>query len=113
MKIKILVLSFLLLVIPSAAVMACGSPQSIYGRAFRQISPQFLMPVYKATIELRNAQGGLIQTARTNPFGYYRFEEIPVGETCILTVRHKGYQFSPQILAVFEEITDFNFMAEK
>lgn len=56
---------------------------------------------------------GNVRSAITNPFGYYHFDEIPFGETYVLSVRHKRYQFSPRVFFVTEEITDFNLTAEK
>ncbi|MEZ5426657.1 MAG: hypothetical protein R2747_10355 [Pyrinomonadaceae bacterium] len=54
---------------------------------------------------------GQTRSVRTNPFGYYRFDEVPVGEIYILTVRHKQYVFTPQIVLVTEGIKDLDFIA--
>lgn len=54
---------------------------------------------------------GISRTTMTNPFGNYRFEEIPVGETYTLSVRHKRFQFDPSlhILFVSEDLDEINF----
>ena len=44
-------------------------------------------------------------------FGYFRFDEIEVGQTYVFSVRHKFYQFTPQVLTVNEEISKLNFTA--
>lgn len=54
---------------------------------------------------------GNSRTALTNGFGYYRFEEIEVGQTYIISVRSKQYLFNQQVLTVAEELTDLNLTA--
>ncbi len=57
--------------------------------------------------------GGNVFMARTNPFGYYRFADVPAGSTYIITASAKRYQFatSPQVLFIAEERNDINFVA--
>ena len=57
---------------------------------------------------------GLPRIARTNSFGYYRFNEVNAGETYILTVAAKRYKFNPPttVLSVNQDFTDKNFVAE-
>ena len=68
--------------------------------------------ISNATVIL-TAPNGETRSVRTNTFGYFRFHEVESGATYTLQVRHKFYQFAPQILTVTEEITDLNFIAEK
>ncbi len=56
-------------------------------------------------------QTGNVRLARTNPFGYYSFEEIPAGATYIFSVSHKLYQFAPQVLTINEATDGLNFTA--
>ena len=53
-------------------------------------------------------------STRTSSFGYYKFDELEVGETYILTVNSKRYIFSQttRIISLFEEIADADFEAE-
>ncbi len=57
-----------------------------------------------------NAPDGTIRTALTNSFGYYRFDEVRVGEMYILSVVHKRFVFSnpTQAIIVNDEITDLD-----
>ena len=59
-------------------------------------------------------QYGVVRGVLTNAFGYYRFTEIPVGETYTVSVRHKRYQFvnNPQVVTVLDEISALDFTAE-
>lgn len=58
--------------------------------------------------------GGASQTAITNGFGYFSFQEIPSGETYIVTVRSKQYQFSngTRVLFVSDDVSDVIFIAD-
>ncbi len=42
----------------------------------------------------------------TNAFGYFRFPDIAAGQTCILQVGAKNYQFAPQVVNISENLTD-------
>lgn len=55
---------------------------------------------------------GNTQNVRTSSFGYYRFEEVAVGQTYIVGVKAKQYQFTPQIVAVTGEVRNLNFVPE-
>jgi len=50
--------------------------------------------------------------ARTSSFGYYRFDDVLAGETYIVSVTSKRYSFAPQVVSVFEELTDLDFTPE-
>jgi hypothetical protein len=46
----------------------------------------------------------------TASFGYYSFAEAVVaGQTVIITVQSKSYQFQPQIVTPLENVTELNF----
>lgn len=63
-------------------------------------------------ISLTDISGGESRLVRSSSFGYYQFDEIPVGETYILTVRSKRFVFAPQVVSVFEDLTELNFIAQ-
>lgn len=67
--------------------------------------------VADATVYLTD-QTGNVKTARTNSFGYYRFDEVEVGQTYIINVYSRRYQFTPQVVSVTEEI-NVNFTANE
>ncbi len=54
---------------------------------------------------------GATQTATTNNFGYYHFENIEVGQSYALDVSHRGYRFNPQYVSVFDEIKNADVIA--
>lgn len=59
--------------------------------------------------------GGLTRPVvlRTNPFGYYNFQNLEVGQTYILTVSSKQYTFSvpTRVVTAEDNVTDLNFFA--
>lgn len=60
--------------------------------------------VSRAIVHLTD-QNGNIRTARTNQFGYFRFDDLEVGQTVILNTFHKQYQFDTQVLTLNDSIT--------
>ncbi len=57
--------------------------------------------------------GGNTRFTMTNPFGYYRFKDIPIGETYTISVFSKSYTFMPQTLQINKNLTNVNFEAEQ
>ena len=64
-----------------------------------------------ATVSLTD-QSGNTRTTQTSTFGYYRFEDVAVGQNYIISVRSKRYQFTPQVVTVTEDIVQLNFVAQ-
>ncbi|MGB7202253.1 MAG: carboxypeptidase regulatory-like domain-containing protein [Pyrinomonadaceae bacterium] len=56
---------------------------------------------------------GAPRTAITGSFGYYRFDDVEVGQTYIVSVRSKRFQFSnpTQVITLLDELTDLTFTA--
>ncbi|CAN5510595.1 hypothetical protein BH10ACI1_BH10ACI1_03810 [soil metagenome] len=52
---------------------------------------------------------GETRTTLTGSFGYYRFDDVQVGETYIFEITHKRFQFASQVVTVNEEIEELNF----
>lgn len=65
--------------------------------------------IAKARVMMTDANGEM-RTALTNSFGYYRFAEVEVGQTYIISVRSKQYLFNPQVLTILEELSDLDFI---
>jgi len=54
---------------------------------------------------------GLTQTVMTNPFGYYRFANVPVGDNYTFEIKSKQYRFAPRTANITEQMSNFNFVA--
>jgi hypothetical protein len=61
------------------------------------------------------ATNGETRTALTNPFGYYRFTDLAVGETYVFSVSSKRYKFEndSQVINLTEARNDVNFVANR
>ncbi|MEZ5428755.1 MAG: carboxypeptidase-like regulatory domain-containing protein [Pyrinomonadaceae bacterium] len=57
-------------------------------------------------------QSGDVRVVRTNPFGYYRFTDVEIGQTVTFNVFSKQHQFPSQVVTVNEDINDLNFTAQ-
>jgi hypothetical protein len=57
---------------------------------------------------------GAVKTARTSPFGYYVFDGVEAGETCVVSVAAKGYSFTPpaQVITATDNLQELNFVAD-
>ncbi|HUR98112.1 MAG TPA: Ig-like domain repeat protein [Pyrinomonadaceae bacterium] len=55
------------------------------------------------------SQAGEIVWAVTNPFGYYRFVNLAVGQSYIVTAEHKRYSFAPRTINLNDELTGLDF----
>ena len=84
----------------AASVMIGGRVRDAAGRG-----------VSRAFVTLTDSNG-LQRTALTNSFGFYRFEDVAVGETYVLNVISKRHLFTAQVISVIEETNELNFVAE-
>jgi hypothetical protein len=66
--------------------------------------------VNRAVISATN-QNGETLTTRTNQFGYYRFNEIEVGQVYVFNAQSKGFSFTPQVVTINEQLNNLNFTA--
>ena len=61
-----------------------------------------------ARVSLQNQNGDYFW-AITNPFGYYRFLNVQVDETYLVTVGHKRHTFAPRTINLIDELTGLDF----
>jgi hypothetical protein len=66
-----------------------------------------------ARLVLTNSAGEA-RYAQTGSFGYFRFMDVPVGETYVLTVYARRFTFAEpsRIIALHDDLTDMNFTSE-
>lgn len=75
-----------------------------------QVLSANMRPVSGAQVVMTDQAGNTL-SARTNPFGYFMFDNVAVGETYFFNVLYKRSQFSMQAVTVNGELTDLNFIA--
>lgn len=83
----------------SASVMLGGKVSDANGNAVARATVSITLP------------NGETRYAMTSSFGFYRFDNVAIGESYVVNVQHKTHQFSPQIIAVFEAMENVNFTA--
>lgn len=88
--------------VPTAAnVSVSGRAMTSSGRGIRNV-------IIRLTDE-----DGIVRTATTTSFGYYRFEEVAAGETYIISASGKRFTFSQpsRVLNILEDIEGVDFIA--
>ena len=66
----------------------------------------------RATIVLTDVNG-ISRTAISNPFGYFVFDEVPVGETYFVNIRSKRFRFEQQAINLTDNYTGLVFTANE
>ena len=58
-------------------------------------------------------QSGTTRAVLTNPFGYYRFDDVTVGQSYVVSVSSKRFQFEEptRVIHLLDELTDLTFVA--
>ena len=69
--------------------------------------------VSNAIVSLVDSGIGARREARTNPFGFYRFDNVAAGSSYTIAVISRLYTFTPQTIQVNSNLTDVNFVAEQ
>ncbi len=66
-----------------------------------------------AAVVMTPVYGGELRFARTGSFGYYRFDDVPAGDDCVISVYAKGYTFSnPSVMITpMEDMSNIDFTA--
>lgn len=67
--------------------------------------------IYRARIIMTDASGNS-RIALTNPFGYFRFEDVPAGAAYTFSPQHKQYTFAPRVVTITEDIAEMILTAE-
>ncbi len=80
----------------------------ISGRVINQAG----WPISKVRLFLRDGNGH-VWVAVTSPFGYYRFQDIPTGETYLLAADSKRYTFQPRTISFGDEMTNLDIIANQ
>ncbi|MFL6374698.1 MAG: choice-of-anchor Q domain-containing protein [Pyrinomonadaceae bacterium] len=85
-----------------------GPTAAEVGMSGRVITP-FGNGLRGARVIATRADGKTV-TAITNAFGYYAIDGITAGETLVVNVGARGYRFSPRIVTLADNLTDFDLV---
>lgn len=64
-----------------------------------------------ASVAITNAAGNVMY-ARSNAFGYFRFDEVDSGQTYVISVASKRFTFTPRVVNVTGELSEVDFIAQ-
>jgi hypothetical protein len=111
---------------PIAGTNSTNTPFGVRGGFFSPVAFGALAALAKISGRVLTADGygiprvsvtmtsgnGAVRTALSSNFGYFTFEDVPVGEVYILSVNVKQFEFSQnaQVIFVLND-TDINFIA--
>jgi hypothetical protein len=65
-------------------------------------------PLRNAEVTMTDANG-VVRRAVTSSFGYYRFEDVQVGESFVMNVNSRSFRFVPRVVTVNDALTDVDF----
>ena len=68
--------------------------------------------VYAARVSITESGSNSPRTIMTNPFGYYRFNNVATGGTYTIRVISKRYTFTPRTIQINNNLTDVDFVAQ-
>lgn len=88
---------------PTASAASIGGRVKVTGASGKGIR--------NAQLTLTNTATGEAFTVRSESFGAYRFADLPVGQTYILSVTARRFSFAEntRVIALSEELTDIDF----
>lgn len=67
--------------------------------------------LFNVVLTITNSTGSTL-TTRSNPLGYFQFDDVPPGQTYLLNAQSKRYSFESQVLTVQDDITDLVVTAQ-
>lgn len=66
--------------------------------------------IAKARVALTSSDG-TVRNAVSNAFGYYRFTDVPSGQTYTVGVVSKTHRFEPRLITLADELVDLDLIA--
>lgn len=92
--------------------LSIGAPTGAATTVSGRIANVFGMGIPKAEVRLVNMTTGAVMMARSNPFGYYMFDGVEVGDSYTITVTHKSYTFNSEFVTVVGDAS-VNFVGDQ
>lgn len=83
-----------------------NAPVSVNGRVVRADG----RGIFGARVSLAD-QNGIVKFAVTNPFGYYRFAGITIGQTYTISAGHKQHQFDSRQITPDANLSGIDFVS--
>jgi uncharacterized delta-60 repeat protein len=68
-------------------------------------------PIMNAILTTQDSTG-TTRNAITNPFGYYRFPNLPAGQAYTISARAKSYVFADRVAVASDDVLNFDFVGQ-
>lgn len=91
----------------TGATPAAATSRAIAGR----VSTVNGRGVFGAIVSLVD-QAGNVRYARSNPFGYFRFNDVSIGQFFLLDARAKSKRFAAQIISIGDDFSEVSLIAQ-
>lgn len=100
----------------TGGVFVAAPPVAVPSAASVAVSGRVMTPdgrgLRNAYVFLNDPQG-VSRRVLTSSFGYYRFDDVQVGETYVIGVSSKLYRFAPRLLNVSDELTGIDLIGQE
>lgn len=94
-------LSHLVFCYNNVSLVPTSATAMIAGRV--SVDTEFIRGKGTLLVTILNTSTSETQSTFTNRLGYYEFNDLQVGETYVVSVRGKGYNFTPQVISLLED----------
>jgi hypothetical protein len=98
--------------ISSVTFPSCVAPTAATVSVSGRVTSPSGTPVRGVVVSLQRLSNGQVRTALTNGFGYFRFYDIPSGETYFVSASSKRFVFLSKVISLSDSLTELNFVAE-
>jgi hypothetical protein len=98
--------------ISSVTFPRCVAPTAATVSVSGRVTSPSGTPVRGVVVSLQRLSNGQVRTALTNGFGYFRFYDIPSGETYFVSASSKRFVFLSKVISLSDSLTELNFVAE-
>lgn len=68
--------------------------------------------IHRVRLVLTDPNGNILRS-RSNPFGYFTFEDLQVGRTYVLTLLHRTLIFTPIVVTINDSVVDLAISPNK
>ena len=93
------------------AVTISGGPTAAGASISGRVTTADGRGIRNARLVLTDAATGEVRSTLSSPFGYYRFYDVAVGRTYVVSVASKRFRFDPRVLALLDNLADLDFTA--
>lgn len=96
---------------PHNGLVTLAAPTAATSTVRGRVTGPLGQSVSYAQITLTDSQGRT-RSAISNPFGYFEFAEVPSGQSYVLSVQSRSYEFAPRVVEVGSDLVEMEITAD-